>query len=50
MLKLRQMPPRREPNNKNDVVQLSAAAQAQLMQMMTQFKHSTATTTPTPSG
>jgi hypothetical protein len=42
MLKLSQMPPRRDPNNKNnnnnnDVIQQLATAQAQLMQMMTQF-------------
>jgi hypothetical protein len=42
MLKLSEMPPRRDPNNKNnnnnnDVIQQLATAQAQLMQMMTQF-------------
>jgi hypothetical protein len=38
MLKLSQMPPRRDPNNNNndDIHQL-ATTQAQLMQMMTQF-------------
>jgi hypothetical protein len=43
MLKLPQMPPRRDPNNKNDVVQQLAVAQAQLMQMMTQFIQATTT-------
>jgi hypothetical protein len=37
MLKLSQMPPRQDPNNNNDVIIQLATAQAQLMQMMTQF-------------